>query len=531
MPKPEILRAADLPLHYNAVEILEKNLSPRAGKVALLSPGRTLTFGEVAAEVNRVGNALRQLGVHPAETVGLLCPDSAEWVTTFFGIVKIGAVALGMNTLLKQREQAYTLEDARARILIVHRDLLHLIEPVRNALHFLEHVIVVGGGGGRPQDRSFEAWISDSSDKLDPVVTHREDFCSLNYSSGTTGEPKGILHAHKDYPITAQLVGANALGLRESDRTFAASKLFFTFALGGNLIFPWHVGASVVLYPGPARIPTNVLEVIDRFKPTIHYNAPTGYAAILAIADFSKTYDLSSIRVCVSAGEALPAPICVAWKETTGVEIIDGLGSTENFHMFVTGRPGEIRFGATGKPVEGYQVRLLDDEGHLVAPREIGNLFVRGETAALAYLHQYAASQRTFQGEWLRTGDKYYVDEDGFYWHAGRSDDMLKVGGIWVSPVEVESTLLGHPAVLECAVVGQTDSAGLVKPKAFVVVKEGYTADALAAELVAFCRERIADYKRPRWVELVPELPKTATGKIQRFRLRSAGGIREEGSS
>jgi benzoate-CoA ligase family protein len=526
MVTPGPLRAADLPPYYNAVHILEHNLALRAGKIALLTPSRTLTFAEVSAEVNRVGNALVRLGVRFGETVGLLCLDSAEWVTSFFGIMKMGGVAVGLNTLLKPREQAYTLTDARVRVLILHRDLLPTIEPIRDELRFLEHVIVVGGMG-RPGDRSFAEWIAPETDQLQAASTHREDFCSLNYSSGTTGEPKGILHAHKDYPITAQLVGVNGLGLGEADRTFGAPKLFFTFGTGGNLIFPWFVGASVVLYPGPPRVATNVLEVIDRFKPTIHYNAPTGYAAMLAVADFTSKYDLRSLRLCVSAGEALPAPIFLAWKERTGVEIVDGLGSTENFHMFIMGRPGQIRPGATGKPIEGYEVRLQDDEGRDVPQGQIGNLFVRGETAALAYLHQYAASQRTFQGEWLRTGDKYSVDEDGYFWHAGRSDDMLKVGGIWVSPVEVESTLLCHPAVLECAVIGQEDQAGLIKPKAYVVLKEGHAASAdLPVALISFCRQRIADYKRPRWVELVAELPKTATGKIQRFKLRELSEAR-----
>jgi acyl-coenzyme A synthetase/AMP-(fatty) acid ligase len=274
MVTPGPLRAADLPPYYNAVHILEHNLALRAGKEALLTPSRTLTFGEVSAEVNRVGNALVRLGVRFGETVGLLCLDSAEWVTSFFGIMKMGGVAVGLNTLLKPREQAYTLTDARVRVLILHRDLLPTLEPIRDELRFLEHVIVVGGKG-RPGDRSFSEWIAPETDQLQTASTHREDFCSLNYSSGTTGEPKGILHAHKDYPITAQLVGVNGLGLGEADRTFGAPKLFFTFGTGGNLIFPWFVGASVVLYPGPPRVATNVLEVIDRFKPTIHYNAPT----------------------------------------------------------------------------------------------------------------------------------------------------------------------------------------------------------------------------------------------------------------
>ena len=516
------MKAAHLPVSYNAVDILERNLAARADKVALFTLDRELTFRQVSHEVNQVGHALHKLGVRTGESVGVLCLDGAEWVTSFFGIVKIGAVAVGMNTLLKPHEQAYILRDARARVLIVHQALLPAIEPIRDELEFLEHVVVVGGGG-RAGDPAFAAWIGGEPAELQAAPTHRDDFCSLNYSSGTTGEPKGILHAHKDYPLTAQLWGVNVLGLREGDRTFAAAKLFFTFGTGGNLIFPWYVGASIVLLAEPPRIATNVLETIRRFKPTIHYNAPTGYAAMMAVPDFNTRYDLSSLRLCVSAGEALPAPIWHAWKGKTGLDIVDGIGSTEIFHIFLSNRPGDIRPGSSGKPFEGYDVQIVDENGDEVARGEVGNLLVKGETAALFYLHQYEKSRKTFQGEWLFTGDKYFVDDDGYYWHAGRSDDMLKVGGIWVSPVEVESTLLGHEAVLECAVVGHPDSANLIKPKAFVVLKEGYSAsDDLANELVAYCKEQMAEYKRPRWVEFVPELPKTATGKIQRFKMRTS---------
>jgi acyl-coenzyme A synthetase/AMP-(fatty) acid ligase len=264
-----------------------------------------------------------------------------------------------------------------------------------------------------------------------------------------------------------------------------------------------------------------MLEMIDRFKPTILYNAPTGYAATMAVPDFTTRYDLSSLRLGVSAGESLPAPVWHAWKEKTGIDIIDGIGSTENFHIFISNYPDDLRPGSSGKPFVGYELKIVDTDGREVPRGEIGNLLVKGETAALFYLHQYERSQQTFMGEWLFTGDKYYIDEDGYYWHAGRSDDMLKVGGIWVSPVEVESTLISHAAVLECAVIGREDQSSLIKPRAFVVLNEGYPAsDELAKELIQYCREKMAEYKRPRWIEFVPELPKTATGKIQRFKLR-----------
>ncbi|MFN8511267.1 MAG: benzoate-CoA ligase family protein [Chloroflexia bacterium] len=494
------------------------NLPGRAEKVALHSEERELTFREVAERRN-CWECAAGGWVRFGDYVAILALDGAEWVTSFFGIVKIGAIAVGLNTLLRPRDYAYMLRDCRARVLIVHESLVAAIAEIREGLPGLELVVVIGERASEG-DRTFKEWIGGQSAELAAAETHREDFCSLNYSSGTTGEPKGILHAHKDYPLTAQLWGVNVLGLREEDRTFALAKLFFTFGTGGNLIFPWYVGASCVLYAGPPRLAARILELVQRFKPTILYNAPTGYAASMALADFD-SYDLSSLRLCVSAGEALPAPIWHAWKGRTGLDIIDGIGSTEVYHIFVSNRPGDIRPGSSGKPVPGFAVRLVDDAGQPVAQGEVGNLLVNGPTLALSYLHQYEKSKQTFRGEWCFTGDKYVVDADGYYWHAGRSDDMLKVGGIWVSPNEVESTLLGHPAVLECAVIGRADGSELIKPHAFVALRAGFvSSEALAAELIAYCREQMAEYKRPRWVEFVDELPKTATGKIQRFRLR-----------
>jgi benzoate-CoA ligase family protein len=514
------MRAADLPLYYNAVDILERNLSQRGDKVALLSRQRQMTFRDISNEANQVGHALQKLGVRMGDFVGILSLDVPEWITSFFGILKAGGIAVGMNTLLTPQEYDYILRDSRARVVIVHEALLPTFEKIRDQQQFVEHVIVIGQGG-RAGDLSYPDWIKSESTELEAAPTHRDDFCTLNYSSGTTGQPKGILHAHKDYPLTSQLWGVNVLGLREDDRTFGAPKLFFTFGLGGVLIFPWYVGASVVLFHGTPRVATNVLEIIAEFKPTILYNAPTGYAATMAVENFTETYDISSLRLCVSAGESLPGPVWHAWKEQTGLDIIDGIGSTENFHIFLSNFPGDIRPGSSGKPFDGYELKIVDDDGNEVAQGDVGNLLVKGETATLFYLHQYEKSQQTFRGEWLFTGDKYYIDDDGYYWHAGRSDDMLKVGGIWVSPVEVESTLISHPAVLECAVVGKTDQSDLVKPQAFVILNEKYTASAeLANELIEYCRENMAGYKRPRWIEFVKELPKTATGKIQRFKLR-----------
>ena len=513
------MKAVELPLRYNAVDILERNLGGRAGEVALVSESRTMTFAEVAAEVNRVANGLARIGVRRGDTVALLAPDSAEWVATFFAVIKLGGVVASFNTLLTPAEYAYMLDDCGARVLVVDQSLLAAVEPIRTGRLWLEELVVIG----RDPDGGHHSWgalVADAAPEFAAAPTHRDDFCCLNYSSGTTGEPKGIPHAHKDLPLTAELVGRRQLGLGPGDRTFAVAKLFFTFGTGGNLIFPWWVGASIVLYAGSPRDPRAVLGVIQRFRPTVFYTAPTGYASMLATAGMTSEWDLSSLRLCVSAGEALPEPVWRRWRGATGLEIIDGIGSTENYHIFISNRPGQVRPGSSGRPVEGYEVRIVDEAGRDVPEGEVGTLLVRGETAAQLYLHQFERSRRTFQGQWLDTGDKYFVDPDGYYWHAGRSDDMLKVGGIWVSPVEVESCLLSHPSVLECAVVGQPDADDLIKPKAFVVLRAGVAPDGLAEQLIAWCVARMAPYKRPRWVELVSELPKTATGKIQRYRLR-----------
>lgn len=513
------MRASDLPLTYNAAHILEHNLPERANKTALYSLERNLTFQEVSDEANRMGNALKRLGVRPGEAVGLLAFDSPEWVATFFGTLKIGAIHVGLNTLLTPAEYEYMIYDSRMRVLVLHEKLLPLIQGVLPDQAFLKHLVVIGDSD---EWLTYTECIENHPPNLETFPTHREDIATLNYSSGTTGEPKGIPHAHKDLVLTAELWGKNVLGLREEDRTFAGAKLFFTFGTGGNLLFPWHVGASCVLFSGSPRVATNLLEMVDKFKPTIFYNSPTGYAMAMAVENFREKYDLSTLRLCVSAGEALPEPIWHQWKQTTGLDIIDGIGATEVYHIFISNRPGDIRPGSSGKPVPGYEVRIVDFDFKEVPPGETGNLLVKGETIALSYLHQYEKSRKTFLGEWLFTGDQYTVDADGYYHHAGRADDMLKVGGIWVSPMEVEATLTRHPAVLQCAVVGKADDHQLIKPKAFVILKEGlFPSDELAKQLIDFCREHMAEYKRPRWVEFVKELPRTATGKIQRFKLRN----------
>jgi len=514
---------SDLPLHYNCVDILEHNLAERADKTALYSLERNMTFREVSREVNQVGNALKKLGVRCGDFVAILSLDLPEWVTSFFGVIKIGGSVVGMSVTLTAKEYAYMLDDCKARVVIVHESILPRVTEMRAERPFLEHVIVLGASQeALPAGcLAFGSLIKSESTELAAAKTHRDDYCTLNYTSGTTGPPKGIQHAHKDMPVSSQLYTVNILGLKESDRTFSIARLFFTYGLGVTLFSPWHVGASTILCSKPPRTATNVLETIDRFKPTFLFNVPTGYASLLAVENFAEKYDMSSVRVCAAAGEALPIPIWHAWKEKTGLEIIESMGTTEAFALFVSNRPGDIKPGTIGKVVPGFELRVADENGMEVPPNEIGDLMVKGETFSLSYLHQYHKSQNSFRGRWLFTGDKFFVDDDGYYHYVSRGDDMLKVGGIWVSPIEIEHTLRTHEAVYECCVMGYPDRDDLVKPKAFVSLRKGFSAsEDLAAKLVEHCKTNMAAYKRPRWIEFMEELPHTATGKIERAALR-----------
>lgn len=514
-------RAVDVPASYNAVDILERNLTARSEQVAIHSADRTLTFAGVSAEVDLVAAGLRaSLGFRQGEVAAILSPDRAEWVTAFFGTIKAGGIVASLNTLSKPDSYDYMLRDSRARVLFIDASLLSLVESVRHGQPFLEHVVVIGGAGVAGDIR-FDDLLGVRPGSAPAAPTHRDDICMLNYSSGTTGEPKGIPHAHKDLPISAQLYGVEGIGLHEDDRTFSVAKLFFTYGSGGNLIWPWYAGASIILSSAPSRIAANLLATIDEFKPTVFNGVPTSYASMLAVDGFPSRFDLSSIRMYLSAGEALPVAIWHEWRRLTGHEIVEGIGTTEILALFLTNRLGETRPGSVGKPVPGYDIKIVDDDGIAVARGETGNLMVRGETAVLAYLHQYERSRQTFHGEWTSTGDRFYEDDDGYFWYVGRSDDMLKVGGIWVSPLEIENALAEHEAVLECAVIGAPDRSGLIKPQAFVVLRPGFTADDdMVERLTGWCSSRLAAFKRPRSVEFVAELPRTATGKLQRSRLR-----------
>jgi len=522
------LSAADLgiPTLFNAAtQFVDRNIDEgRGDRVAIECGDERITYREVLMQVNRAGTALRdRLGVRPEERVLLLLPDCPAFVYSFFGAMKIGAVPVPLNTFWKTADFEFVLADSRAAVLVVGASLLPQIEAIQAPKRrHLRHVVVVGDVPAGSAHHDFADLLEAGSSQLDAEPTSRDAPAFWLYSSGSTGTPKGCIHLHHDMAVCAELFGRRVLGVRDSDRTFSAAKLFFAYGLGNALYFPFSVGATTILAPDApsARL---MYETIERHRPTLFYSVPTGYAMMLAHRRDAgdRDFDLSGVRLAVSAGEALPAALYARFKDRFSVDILDGIGSTEVLHMFISNRPDAIRPGSSGLVVPGYDARLLDDGGTPAADGEIGNLWIRGDSICAGYWNQHEKTKETIEGAWIRTGDKYSQDADGFFWYAGRSDDMLKVGGQWVSPVEVENALIAHSAVLECGVVGHEDRDGLTKPLAFVVLRDGCAAsDELARELQQFVRERLAEYKRPRWVRFLAALPKTATGKIRRFKLR-----------
>jgi benzoate-CoA ligase family protein len=513
-------RFLELPRQYNAVShLVDRHIAEgRGGKTAILDDLGRYSYAELAARVNRAGNLLKARGVKPEQRVLIVMLDGIDFPALFFGAMKIGAVPVPVNTLLPAHDYDFLLRDSRAVALAVSDALVERLRPVLTDQPHLETLLI---SGTAPEgEASLAALMAAQSDELSAAATTPDDIAFWLYSSGSTGAPKGAMHLHGDMMHTAVLYGDGVLGIQEDDVVFSAAKLFFAYGLGNALTFPLHVGATAVLM---AERPTkaSVMQRLKQHAVTIFYGVPTLYAGILADPSVTRESGSPKLRRCVSAGEALPQEIGRRWESVFGVPILDGIGSTEMLHIFLSNRPGDVRYGTTGKAVPGYDLRIVGEDGREVAPGEIGELLVSGPSCAVAYWNNRAKSLATFHGPWTRTGDKYVCDHDGYYTYAGRSDDMLKVSGIWVSPFEVESALLSHPHVLEAAVVAQADSDDLLKPKAYVVLKGGIAVDdALAVELQVFVKGRLAPHKYPRWIEFVADLPKTATGKIQRFRLR-----------
>jgi benzoate-CoA ligase len=399
--------------------------------------------------------------------------------------------------------------------------LLPQLQPILGHSSFLQHVLISGATVARPGTRPLGEILAASAETCEPAPTWRDEACFWLYSSGSTGAPKGTVHVHSSLIETAALYGQGTLGLQESDVALSAAKLFFAYGLGNSLTFPLAVGGTAVLMAERAT-PASIAARLRRHRPTVFSGVPTLYASLLASGQLPPAQELN-LRVCNSAGEALPADIARRWRERTGIDIVDGIGSTEMLHIFVSNRPGRIRPGTLGLPVPGYEVKIVDENGNPAAAGETGDLLVRGPTSAKFYWNQHARSRATFVGSWTRTGDRFRVDENGDYVFAGRADDMLKVGGIYVSPIEVEAALIAHPAVHEAAVVGKEDNDRLIKPMAYIVLAGGFSAsEDLARELQTYIKSRLAPFKYPRWIEFVADLPKTATGKIQRFKLRAA---------
>jgi len=512
---------ADLPQRYNVTtklvdEMVEQGLGD---KVAVYYKDKTCTYSEMQNLINKVGNALKILGVHMEDRVILVMYDCPEAMASFYGAIKIGAIPVPVNYMYTMHDYRYLLNNSRAQTIIADADFIEEIEGFKEKLLYLENTIVVGEKS-RAYHLSFHDIVDRCSDKLEAAYTTFEDAAFWNYTSGSTGFPKAAVHLQHDVFSCIDSYARGILGINQDDILFSASKFFFAYGLGNSFIYPLATGASVVLLPERPR-PETIFSTIQRYHPTVFFGVPTLYANMLEVKDAEKKYDLSSLRICTSAGEALPKEIFAEFKERFGLEILDGIGSTELLHIFISNRPGDIKPGSSGKLVPGYRARIVNEKGKEVPDGKVGTLQVEGESTFAYYYRHHDKTRSSMLGEWFDTGDRYYRDAEGYYYYRGRGDDMLKVGGIWVSPIEVEDALISHPAVLEAAVVAQHDEHYLIKPKAYVVLRKGYKpSQKLAKDIQAFVKKSIAPYNYPRWIEFLEKLPKTATGKIQRYKLR-----------
>jgi benzoate-CoA ligase len=496
----------------------------RAEKTAIVSGAQRLTYREIADQARRAANALVNLGLQEEQRVLLVLPDVPEFVAAYFGVMRSGAVAVPTNTTLRTADYAYFLEESRARIAIVHSTVFEEFGPALAGQRYCGNVIVCGD----PVDGClhWEQLLKSSVPDREPAPTRKDDAAFWLWTSGSTGRPKAAVHRHQDWVYCCESYARGVLDIGPGDVTFSSSKLFHAYGLGNGLMFPFHAGATTILYSGRPQAKT-ILEVAQANRPTLFFSVPTLYAAMLQEAERNTSYDLSSIRLAASAAEPLPAEIFRRWHERFGIEILDGIGSTEVLHIYLSARAGQVRAGSTGQAVPGYELALIDHAGQPAPPGTIGDLMVAGPSTAPCYWNRHDLTRDRMRGRWFFTGDKYTVDPDGYYWYAGRSDDLFRVSGQWVSPTEVEGTLIEHPCVLEAAVIAFEEHSGLHTPMAFVVLRNGYAASPeLVNELQDFVKRRIAPHKYPRHVEFLSELPKTAAGKVLRYQLRERSRAR-----
>jgi 4-hydroxybenzoate-CoA ligase len=508
---------------YNAVTwLLDRNVDEgRGAKLAFTDTVSELTYGDLQKQSRRVANMLRRLGVRREERVAMIMLDTTDFPAVFLGAIRAGIVPVPLNTLLTSDQYAYVLADCRARVLFISQALLPVVKDMVGRMSDLDHVVVSGNDSHGHKKLSDE--LARESDDFTTAATHSDEPAFWLYSSGSTGMPKGVRHLHSNLAATADTYARQVLGIRENDVCLSAAKLFFAYGLGNALTFPMSVGATTVLN-SERPTPATMFALMNKYNPSIFFGVPTLFSAMLHDEALKHERGGTRLRICTSAGEALPESVGNAWKARFGVDILDGVGSTELLHIFLSNSPGDIKYGTSGRPVPGYKVRLVNEAGADVPDGEVGELLVDAPSAGEGYWNQRSKSRRTFEGHWTRTGDKYVRDAEGRYTFCGRSDDMFKVSGIWVSPFEVESALITHPAVLEAAVVPEADPEGLLKPKAFVVLRADARTDGLQEALKEHVKQKIGVWKYPRWIEVVDSLPKTATGKIQRFKLRDGVG-------
>jgi len=510
---PEIFNVAAIMVDRHVAE-------GRGAKIAIVSGEDQITYHDLLENTNRVGHVLRRLGIDLEQRVLLALLDSPEFLYCFFGAIKTGAVAVPVNPLLKAKDYEYLLNDTQARFAIVSESALQEIQRLpSNRLPHLKEIIVAGGAS--PKFASLGELMEGASTELNAEPTSKDDMAFWLYSSGSTGAPKGCVHLHHDMVVCSETYAKGILSMNESDRCYSVARLFFAYGLGNAGYFPLYCGATTIL--SAARpTPAGIFADVERYRPTLFFSVPTNYAALLTHSrGDGKEFDLSSVRHAISAGESLPAPLFERFRQRFGVEILDAWGSTETLQMVLANAPRDVRPGSSGRVIPGYEAKIVNDQGAAVPRGEIGQLLIKADSICTCYWNQHEKTEATFAGGWFHTGDKYYQDEDGYFWYAGRADDLFKVNGRWLSPAEVESALIAHPAVREAGVIAREDGAGLTKPAAYVVISESFTAnDALRRELQDWVGQRLSSYKKPAWIEYLPDLPKTATGKLQRFKLR-----------